>query len=188
VRPFIDLNFGPQKEYPRIVLREPETEDLDRLSLALNRLVPMGLRVSASEIRDKFGLADPGEDEEVLAPFVQGQPGGEPPSPPALDKGDQGRAENRAQNAGRRRFTPNQQALEDFADSLLEMGEDALAENERKIAEAVLAAGSYEDAMERVLELYPDMEMSKLRELSEIAIANARAFGMATVAEEEEAK
>ncbi|MBW1990345.1 MAG: DUF935 family protein [Deltaproteobacteria bacterium] len=183
VRPFIDLNFGPQRAYPRIVLREPAVEDLDRLSLALDRLVPIGLRVSASEIRDKFGLADPGEDEEVLVPFGLGRAGGQPSQPPA-----ENRAENRAQNAGRRRFTPNQQALEDFADSLLALGEDALAENERRIVEAVLAADSYEDAMERVLELYPDMDVSQLRELSEIAIANAQAFGMATVAEEEEAK
>jgi phage gp29-like protein len=68
VRPFIDLNFGPQTAYPRIVLHVPDPEDLKQLTEALSRLVPLGLKVEQSVVRDKFALPDPAEDAELLAP------------------------------------------------------------------------------------------------------------------------
>ena len=73
VRPWIDLEYGPQQNYPRIRIARPKSEDLKGLADALNILVPLGLRVGESEIRDKFGISDPGKDERVL-----GQP-----APPA---------------------------------------------------------------------------------------------------------
>ncbi|GEO82281.1 DUF935 domain-containing protein [Pararhodospirillum oryzae] len=68
VRPLIDLNLGPREAYPRIRIGRPEETDLAQLTGALQVLVPLGLRVSMSEVRDKLGLADPDPDEEVLAP------------------------------------------------------------------------------------------------------------------------
>lgn len=61
VRPFIDLNFGPQEAYPVVQLRAPKAEDVKALSEALGILVPLGLTVEKSVIRDKLGLPDPGE-------------------------------------------------------------------------------------------------------------------------------
>ncbi|MBN9236084.1 MULTISPECIES: DUF935 domain-containing protein [Phyllobacteriaceae] len=75
VRLWIDLEYGPQKAYPRLTIARPEKEDLAQLSTALSQLVPIGLRVQASEIRDKFGLAEPGPQDEVLAPAVPKEPG-----------------------------------------------------------------------------------------------------------------
>lgn len=66
IRPFIDLNFGPQNDYPRIELPVPDPEDVEALSSSLEKLVPLGLRVGQREVRDKLGLSDPGEDEDVL--------------------------------------------------------------------------------------------------------------------------
>ncbi|HEX8485708.1 DUF935 domain-containing protein [Sphingomonas sp.] len=66
VRPWVDLERGPQRKYPRIKIERPKTEDLQRLSEALAKLVPLGLRVQQSEIRDKFGLADPDDGAELL--------------------------------------------------------------------------------------------------------------------------
>ena len=68
VRPWIDLEFGPQKTYPRIRIARPKAEDLKGLTDALQILVPLGMRVQASEIRDKLGLSDPDADAELLAP------------------------------------------------------------------------------------------------------------------------
>lgn len=65
-RPFIDLNFGPQKAYPRICINVPEQEDLKGLVDALDKLVPLGFRVEQSVVRDKFGLPEPAKDAEVL--------------------------------------------------------------------------------------------------------------------------
>jgi phage gp29-like protein len=67
VRPFIDLNFGPQENYPQIQLRAVAQEDIVALSEALAKLVPLGLRVEQSVVRDKLGLPDPEKNAEVLA-------------------------------------------------------------------------------------------------------------------------
>lgn len=68
VRPWCDLEYGPapRGKYPRVIIARPNAEDLDQLTKSLEVLVPMGLRVEASEIRDKFGLSEPAKDAEVL--------------------------------------------------------------------------------------------------------------------------
>lgn len=69
IRPWMDLEFGPQKAYPRLKIARPEPEDLAGLASALSKLVPLGLRVEASEIRDRFRLSEPAKDAEILAPM-----------------------------------------------------------------------------------------------------------------------
>ena len=66
IQPYVDLNFGPQARYPRLELRVPKPEDLKVLADSLEKLVPLGLKVSASVVRDKFGLPDPKEGDELL--------------------------------------------------------------------------------------------------------------------------
>ena len=73
VRPWIDLERGPQRAYPRIRIARPKTEDLTGLATALQALVPLGLRVQASEVRDRFGLADPEDGAELLSPPARAQ-------------------------------------------------------------------------------------------------------------------
>lgn len=62
VKPFVDLNFGPRKQYPRICFHVAEPEDLKLLTESLVKLVPLGLEVEESVIRDKFGLPEPARD------------------------------------------------------------------------------------------------------------------------------
>ncbi|MCJ8285114.1 DUF935 domain-containing protein [Halomonas sp.] len=66
VKPFIDLNHGRQRHYPAISLHVPEAEDLEKLARVLKELVPMGLRVEESQIRDKLGFADPDPAARLL--------------------------------------------------------------------------------------------------------------------------
>ncbi|MDG3580405.1 DUF935 domain-containing protein [Rhizobium sp. YJ-22] len=80
IQPFVDLNFGPQERYPRLQLLVPDPEDVTALSSALGALVPLGLRVKQAEVREKIGLSDPEEGDELLtAPNTPA----EPPTPPA---------------------------------------------------------------------------------------------------------
>lgn len=67
VRPIIDLNFGPQRVYPRLRVFRPDAEDLQQLADSLVKLVPLGLRVEESVVRDRFGLPDPAPDAQLLA-------------------------------------------------------------------------------------------------------------------------
>ncbi|MCY1705230.1 DUF935 domain-containing protein [Pannonibacter sp. SL95] len=67
IRPFVDLNFGPQEVYPLLELPVPDPEDVKALAESLGILVPLGFRVAQGEIREKLGLSDPSDDDELLA-------------------------------------------------------------------------------------------------------------------------
>lgn len=86
IRPFVDLNFGPQEHYPQAQLLVADPEDIDALTNAVSRLMPYGLRVKQSEVREKMGLSDPSDEDELLqAPAATGpvEPTTVPPDAPA---------------------------------------------------------------------------------------------------------
>ncbi len=66
VRPWCDLNFAPGRPYPRLIIDVPQPEDTKLLITALEKLVPMGLRVEQSVIRDKLNIPAPAEGAELL--------------------------------------------------------------------------------------------------------------------------
>lgn len=74
VQTFIDLNYGPQERYPRIVLQVTEAEDLKALADALGPFIDRGLPVEASAILDKFGLSAPQSGAQMLRPQHAMQP------------------------------------------------------------------------------------------------------------------
>lgn len=61
----IAFNFGPQDKYPTIRIGRPDEVPIKDLVDAVYKLGPIGLRVEASQIRDRLGLAEPAEDEDV---------------------------------------------------------------------------------------------------------------------------
>lgn len=89
VRPWIDLEFGPQDKYPRLRIGREETVELKTMIEAIEKLVPMGLKVERTTIADRLGLPDPDEGAELLQPKASPAPapgatppGQEPPAPP----------------------------------------------------------------------------------------------------------
>lgn len=75
VKPYIDLNYGPQAVYPRLKLAIVEPDDIQKLATALSLLVPIGLEVEQSVIRDKLGLPEPAPDAKLLhAPAAAATP------------------------------------------------------------------------------------------------------------------
>lgn len=73
VIPYITLNHGVQKQYPKLCLREVDQTDIPVMADALAKLVPLGLRVEISEVRDRLGFSDPAKDAECLGAENQGQ-------------------------------------------------------------------------------------------------------------------
>ena len=68
IRPWVQLEFGPRRRYPRIKIERPKAEDIAGMTTALKDLVPLGLKVQMSEVRDRLGFAEPDAGAEVLAP------------------------------------------------------------------------------------------------------------------------
>jgi phage gp29-like protein len=66
IRPWVQLEFGPQQVYPRLVIARPEAEDLKAFSTALAPMLGQGLAVKQSEILDKFGLSEPKDGDKIL--------------------------------------------------------------------------------------------------------------------------
>jgi len=66
VRPWIDLEYGPQKAYPRLVIARPKPEDLNALVDNVIKLVGVGMEIEQSEVRDKIGLSDPAKGAKLL--------------------------------------------------------------------------------------------------------------------------
>ena len=75
--PIVELNHGPQPAYPEVVIRREDAADVELVSKALERLVPLGLRVPADHVRSLLGLPEPANEDEVL----------QPPQPPGLAAG-----------------------------------------------------------------------------------------------------
>ena len=65
-RPLVALNHGERRRYPRIAVGREETLDVARVSEALAKLVPLGLRVAEGDVRDMLGFAAPEDGDELL--------------------------------------------------------------------------------------------------------------------------
>ena len=157
VRPLVALNRGPQPAYPKVRLRVPEAVDMAAVTDALSKLVPMGLKVGQSDIRDMMGLPKPKEDADLLAPA-----GGAPRFPPSLQP-----AQARAIAA----------AAGGNADILDELAREALRLEGDVAVESLLApvfqlidglerrGGDLKQLRELLPELLPDMDLTELADM-----------------------
>jgi phage gp29-like protein len=88
IRPFVDFNFGPQERYPTVVWPVVEAEDIKALAEVVDKMVGLGMEVSADKMRERMGFEDPDEDDELLVAPVKTlpAPAGEEDAPPAPPK------------------------------------------------------------------------------------------------------
>lgn len=77
VRPIVDLNFGPRKRYPKLVIARPEAEDLSAWTTAVTPWVDRGLAIDEEDVREKFGLRAPAKDAKILGKAGAPQSGDE---------------------------------------------------------------------------------------------------------------
>jgi phage gp29-like protein len=88
---FVALNFGPQDVYPTVHFQVAEPEDIRALSHALALIVPLGLKVSQNQVREKLGLSKPSEDDEgdvLVAPASSGGTSKVPASDAGAERSD----------------------------------------------------------------------------------------------------
>lgn len=83
VRPFVDLNFGPQRLYPALRFDTEKPEDLKSLADSLIPFIDHGLPVEASVILDKFRLQMPAKGALLLGKAASATP---TPGKPSLNR------------------------------------------------------------------------------------------------------
>lgn len=85
LEPYVRFNYGPDAPVPNLDLVIEENEDLTVLAGALEKLVPLGLKVGQAQLYKRMKLTPPAADEELLTP-PQATP---VQAPPAARGGDQ---------------------------------------------------------------------------------------------------
>ncbi|WP_172298331.1 DUF935 domain-containing protein [Pseudoruegeria sp. HB172150] len=195
VRPWVQLEWGPQPAYPRIVIARPEQEDLQLLADSVDKLVARGLKVGQDEIRGKFGLSKPGPDEEILSVGPSGGAEGDGTDRNSSIKHFSGvfkrvrgvprpetllSTQRRSTAVFEGSFDPAEQA-----DLITSIATPVVAAMIAHLEEMMEAAGSMEELREMWLSSYPDLDDSALVETLAEAFAAATLGGIAEVAEED---
>ena len=80
VIPYVNLNHGPQKAYPKVVISQEDQVSLELFGATLERLVPLGFRVKTDEVYSRLQLSRPGDGDEVLVPRAPSLPPALPPA------------------------------------------------------------------------------------------------------------
>lgn len=171
VRPLVDLNLGPQLAYPRLVLQVEEPEDLTAMADQLSKLVPLGLKVEQSVVRDRFGWPDPpeGEGVELLAP---------PPAPSPTGPSTAAQSRHACPHCASHARVPEDKDTPDhLADQLESRMTDAMAALLEPVRRMVMGADSLEEIRDGLLDLYPDMDATDFAGLFTEALTAATLAG-----------
>ncbi|MGY2501042.1 DUF935 domain-containing protein [Pseudomonas azotoformans] len=157
VRPWCDLNFAPGRNYPRLILDVPQPEDIKILISALEKLVPLGLKVEQSVIRDKLNLPAPAAGAEVLG------------APAAVPSKVLAQAANSEQTPAKLKVAP------DIVDNQVRTMEQSVGvymdDMVEQLKELLDTVHSLEEFRDRLIEAYPLM--------TTIQLADAIADGLA---------
>ena len=192
VRPWVDLEWGPQARYPRIAIAREEAEDLSRLAQSLGVLVPLGLRVGQAEIRAKFRTPEPAGEDDLLAPAAP------PAAPPEAEgviearsakiKGGSGVSGVGTAAREEGRSASDSEPLPVVGLLTAQMGAEAgpaMAEMVARIEAMLEAAGSLEEFRAMLLEAWPELDGARLAEMLAAGLVAAHAAGRVAVEEGE---
>ena len=182
VRPFVDLNFGPQAAYPTLQLYIKKPEDIAALTNALKELVPLGLQVEQSVIRDRLNLPDPDPkakpDDLLRAPVAAAQPA-------AVAANHHSPSCPHCSTALNQEGAAAPDLADDFAYRLANEAAAAMDAMIDQVRDLVMTAGSLEEIRDQLFALYPGMNSATLGELLATALTCANMAGRAEVADGE---
>ena len=153
IRWIVDFNYWGVDKYPTLNIRtEPEDELKDLAERDRILVNEIGVPVEEDYFYNTYNIPTPKGGS-----LVKGLEGSQP------------------EFAEKEKYSPEQQAIEDLAD--LAIGKVDLSKNEAALLEAIDSANDFEEAVENILALYPDMDMAGLQELMEQSIISAEMFG-----------
>lgn len=173
VRPWVELEFGPQKRYPRLRVARADAEDVKALSEMVARLVPLGLRIEESQMRDRLGFEEPAEGAVLLA--AKPEPARSPTGPsgetaPLKGVGskikggeapDRGDAALQAEGAPAAKF-PGVSHLDLLTDRMAGEAQPEVVRMLGQIEAMVAAAGSLEELHAMLLAGFPQIDAAGL--------------------------
>jgi len=176
IRWIVDLNFDNVTDYPKLVTYARPKPDLKQQSEIDKTLVcDIGLPVGTRYFYSTYGIPQPEPDEDLVQPGAL-QTGTWTGSPEGAVRVP-GTKEFSEQKNRKPAFTLDQVAIETLADAVLQETSTSLQSNEKRIVAAIASAGTYEEAVQNILDLYPEMDMDELAVRLERAAFNAHLYG-----------
>lgn len=198
IRPWVQLNHGPRKVYPRLVIARPEQEDLKAFAEAVGPLIDRGLEVEQATVLGRFGLPEAKSGAKLLRPQGAAAPVTEPPPPNSKIKrvsGEIKRGEavpgmvTAAQAEGPLAAISDGPAPADLlADRLAAEAAPAMAAILRQIEAMVAAAGSLPELAEMIRAGFPDLDATALTDALAQALTVGHLAGRAGVLDEDGAE
>lgn len=175
IRPWIDLQYGPQRAYPRVKIGREDRRDIAATAMALTQLVPFGLRVQTSDAADMLGFPDPDPGAEILRAASSTPIGAS--TPPGV--ADTGQDPVPALQAARAAPPADQDAVDRAITTLLagEGWEDFVAPMILGLEEQLGAAGSLGEAEQILARHFARMDVAHLGETLAKAVFAARLAG-----------
>jgi phage gp29-like protein len=204
IQPWMQLNFGPQKAYPRLIIAREESEDLKAMADALGPMIDRGLEVDQAEIRDKFGLSAPKAGAKLMGakppPAPPGNPEGAAPTDPdaaeskfkgqsgEIKRGDAPEGTETALNAERPSGgPPTQIPPEEALASRMQVEAAPAMEAMLGQIEAMLErATSLPELREMLVSGFPDLDSETLAQVLAMGLLAAEAGGRVAAAIEAE--
>ena len=194
IRPWIDLNYGPQTAYPRLKITRPEPEDLSAFSTAVGAMIDRGLEVDQAEVREKFGLSEPKAGAKLMRSSAPSAPPGDPVDPNVKIKSNPAKIK-RVEADLRGTVAPQQEGplagkkqgsdeVTLLAERLAIEAEPALADIMSQIEAMLAASASLEEFREMLLAGFPKLDASALAEKIAQGMMAAHAGGRALAEEE----
>ena len=182
-RPLVDLNYGPQRLYPRIRIGRPDSINLAQMTDSLARLTPLGLTVRTSQVRERLGFEDPEPGDEVLAPPAdlrsappdddgEADPEAPPEDPPPRGPPDGGPPET----AAARRDEPD--SFDTFTGDELDEWEELLGPMVESFEDVLADAETLEEARDRLADALAGMDVEAFRDHLARANFAGRAAGL----------
>ena len=192
IRPWIDLNRGPQKRYPRLIIARPDEEDLAQWSSAVTPWVEQGLQVKSDEIYDKLGITKPPGAPDILArmpvndtsqpPSEAKTPMGAPLNTHSIPNSAQSEHSALADPQGPTAAISGGAApAEQIADRMQQAADPAMREMLEQIESMMEAATSLEELREMMLAGFPDISSEKVSAALAMGMLAAHMGGRAMV-------
>ena len=182
VKPFVDLNFGHQDVYPTLQLYIKKPEDIAALTNALDKLVPLGLKVEQSVIRDRLNLPDP--DPKAKPEDLLGAPAGvQTPPEKGAALNHQACSCPHCSTALNQEGAAAPDVADDFAHRLGNEAAKAMDAMIDQVRQLVMTAESLEEIRDQLFALYPQMNSATMGELLATALTSANLAGRAEVAD-----
>ena len=194
IQPWMQLNFGPQKAYPRLIIAREESEDLKAFAESVGPMIDRGLEVDQAEVREKFGLSAPKAGAKLMGKSAQSAPASDPKGPTGdlngkgavFKRGEAltGTVEPQSEKSGP---TPRKSAPSpDDALTARMMTETAPAMEAMlaQIEEMMAKATSLPELREMLLAGFPDLEADTLAQVLAMGLLAADLGGRVAVEEE----